>query len=279
MMAASKTAVLLLFSIGFSVFYLLGLSTLSSGAALVQPTAATNQENTNQESDNPLREMSIEDVAIPSDIIADAKCFVVETRRIDVSGVDTFLRTATPLKEASNLTFLFLHGAAFSSKVWHDLGSLQLVAALGFKAFAIDLPGFCQTSDQMSSDRDSPVEYLTALFQVLKLEQVILIVPSMSGRFGLPFLVKHPELVSGFVPVAPIATESVSQSQLQSLQVPTLSIIGENDARLGRISLNNLKVIPNFQNVVLKNAGHAAYLDEPEKFHNLLFNFAQKLQK
>ena len=154
----------------------------------------------------------------------------------------------------------------------------------------------------MSSDRDSPVEYLTALFQVLKLEQVILIVPSMSGRFGLPFLVKHPELVSGFVPVAPIATESVSQSQLQSLQVnffsfflsfnsrielivcsffkvPTLSIIGENDARLGRISLNNLKVIPNFQNVVLKNAGHAAYLDEPEKFHNLLFNFAQKLQK
>ena len=47
MMAASKTAVLLLFSIGFSVFYLLGLSTLSSGAALVQPTAATNQVHGN----------------------------------------------------------------------------------------------------------------------------------------------------------------------------------------------------------------------------------------
>ena len=71
----------------------------------------------------------------------------------------------------------------------------------------------------MNGDRDSAVDYLDAVFQVLKLEQVIMIVPSMSGRFGLPFLLKHPELLSGFVPVAPIATESVSQSQLQSLQV------------------------------------------------------------
>jgi len=276
--AASKTAVILLFSIGFSVFYLLGSNILSSRAVLVEPTAATNQNNSKEEFDNPLREMSIEDVSIPSDVIVEAKRFPVETRRIDVAGVDTFLRTTTPLKDASHLTFLFLHGAAFSSKVWHDLGTLQLMAALGFNTFAIDLPGFGQTSDQMNGDRDSPVDYLDAVFQVLKLEQVIMIVPSMSGRFGLPFLLKHPELLSGFVPVAPIATESVSQSQLQSLQVPTLSIIGENDARLGKISLNNLKVIPNFQNVVLKNAGHAAYLDEPNKFHNLLFNFAKQIQ-
>lgn len=43
MVAASKTAVILLFSIGFSVFYLLGSNILSSRAVLVEPTAATNQ--------------------------------------------------------------------------------------------------------------------------------------------------------------------------------------------------------------------------------------------
>jgi len=258
------------------VLYLFGLNTLSLHAVLVEPAAPTNQE-AGRSGESHRAEMSIEDVSIPSDVIAEAKRFAVETRRINVAGVDTFLRSATPAKDASHLTFLFLHGAAFSSKVWHDLGTLQLMAALGFNSFAVDLPGFGQTSDQMISDRDSPVEYLTALFDVLKLKQVVLIVPSMSGRFGLPFLLKHPELLSGFVPVAPIATESIPHSQLQLVQVPTLSIIGENDARLGKISLSNLKLIPNFHNVVLKNAGHAAYLDEPEKFHNLLFNFARKL--
>jgi len=36
---------------------------------------------------------------------------------------------------------LFLHGMAFSSKTWQEIKTLQLVAALGYRGVAVDLPG------------------------------------------------------------------------------------------------------------------------------------------
>ena len=38
-------------------------------------------------------------------------------------------------------TVLLLHGAAFSSATWRDLHTLQLLAASGHRAVAIDVPG------------------------------------------------------------------------------------------------------------------------------------------
>ena len=35
----------------------------------------------------------------------------------------------------------FMHGAKFSSKTWQDIKTLQLVAAMGYRAVAVDIPG------------------------------------------------------------------------------------------------------------------------------------------
>ena len=48
---------------------------------------------------------------------------------------------SAPTLDAWKGEFLFLHGMAFTSKNWVDLQSLQLLAALGHRAIAIDLPG------------------------------------------------------------------------------------------------------------------------------------------
>lgn len=35
---------------------------------------------------------------------------------------------------------LLLHGARYSAKTWHDLGTLTLLAASGYRVAAVDLP-------------------------------------------------------------------------------------------------------------------------------------------
>jgi len=63
------------------------------------------------------------------------------------------------------------------------------------------------------------------------------------------------------------------------LQVPTLIVYGENDSTpMAKQAPNNLKIMPNSQEVCLKNAGHAAYLDQPDLFHKMLYNFMELLR-
>lgn len=55
-------------------------------------------------------------------------------------------------------------------------------------------------------------------------------------------------------------------------------IYGDRDTSpFAEVANDDLKTIPNYQAVILKNAGHAAYLDQPDQFHSLLYNFATKI--
>lgn len=56
-----------------------------------------------------------------------------------------FYREALPLADSktTDVSVLLLHGKMFSSKTWMDLGTINLLSAMGFRTIAIDLPGMC----------------------------------------------------------------------------------------------------------------------------------------
>ena len=64
-----------------------------------------------------------------------------------------FKRLVQPIKPKSNLTFVFLHSASFTSDVWVHLGTLKLLAALGYNAIAYDLP--CNLPSQVKVTNSS----------------------------------------------------------------------------------------------------------------------------
>nr|CAH0104648.1 unnamed protein product [Daphnia galeata] len=99
----------------------------------------------------------------------------------------------------------------------------------------------------------------------------------MSGNYALPYILTHPEMMAGFVVISPAASGIVPPSKVKALQVPTILIYGDRDTGLGPTSHRDLKTIPNFQAFILPKAGHAAYLDQPDQFHTLLYNFAKKI--
>ncbi len=129
-----------------------------------------------------------------------------------LQGVKIFYREATPLgPHPHHQQVLLLHGQAFTSQNWLTLGTLSSLAAWGHRAVGVDLPGFGKSDPAPSSISADPGGFLSNLIDALKLLSgggVVIISPSMSGKFSLPFLVLHPEKVKGYVPVAPVATES-----------------------------------------------------------------------
>ncbi|MCP4660476.1 MAG: alpha/beta fold hydrolase [bacterium] len=170
-------------------------------------------------------------------------------------------------------TVLLLHGARFRAETWRELGTLELLARRGYRALALDLPGF---GESPASDIP-PEELLSALMPLVAGQPVIVVSPSMSGRFSLPLVVRRPDYVAGFVPIAPAAI-SEYLDRLAGSRVPAMIVWGENDEVVPLSQAEALaKALPHSRRVILEDAGHPCYLDQPDEFHRQLLQFLAEL--
>ena len=64
---------------------------------------------------------------------------------------------------------------------------------------------------------------------------------------------------------------------LSEIKVPTLALVGENDALFFRAAEYMAKAIPGAQYAVIPEAGHAANLDNVEVFNKTVLDFLRKL--
>ncbi|CAL1536403.1 unnamed protein product [Lymnaea stagnalis] len=174
------------------------------------------------------------------------------------------------------LDILFLHGASFTSQNWLEIKSLDHVANWGYRGVAIDLPGKGKTDAIAASESG---KFLDAFISALHMSNVVIVSPSASGVYSLSYLFDDPELsaeiVKGFVPIAPVQTHAYTSKYSES-QIPTLIVYGTKDSQ-GPLVLNDLKLLPKSEVAPITDAGHACYMDKPDQFHKVLYNFLQKL--
>ena len=169
---------------------------------------------------------------------------------------------------------LLLHGAAFRASTWEELGTLTLLAERGYRAVAVDLPGF---GDSERSD-SPPESFLGALLEALELPRVTMVSPSMSGRFSLPFFSHNPGAIEAYVPIAPVIP---ADFEAPSGPIPpTLVVWGQDDRMMPVAMATELAArIPGATTAVIEGAGHACYLDQPEAFHERLLEFIARTGK
>ncbi|XP_045547411.1 protein ABHD14A isoform X3 [Salmo salar] len=118
----------------------------------------------------------------------------------------TIVSVFNPTRLLSRLQVVLLHGQAFSSKTWVELGTLALLATNGYQALAVDLLGFGNSPD---SDALKTDQHLLGRFvEALGVRTTVLLSPSMSGHCSIPFLTKHSAQLHCSIPLAPVGTSN-----------------------------------------------------------------------
>lgn len=170
---------------------------------------------------------------------------------------------------------LLLHGQKFSAETWRELGTLELLARQGYRAVALDLPGYGGSEPSV----EPPERFLASVLPLLADSPTAVVSPSMSGRFSFPLLVRRPGFVAGFVAVAPVGIQENLES-VRGMDLPTLLIWGENDKVVPLRDARALgEALPNSRQVVLKGAGHPCYIDATADFHRELLLFLRALSE
>lgn len=186
-------------------------------------------------------------------------------------------------------TVVLFHGNALSLDSWKKTKTLEELSSKGYRVFAIDLPaGKGSMSDKLSPKvlKHDPDRILTALDKLFDALDVgdspfAIVGPSMGGGFALAYALSRPKRVGALVLISPSVYRIAEQekSKLPDLDIPVLLIWGERDRvfPLDEYGKPLNETLPHAKLVVVKDAGHGAYLDKPDEFNELLLDFLSEV--
>ena len=213
-------------------------------------------------------------LAVPERVFGGAEvgaANAVRRGKVELHGHYVHFLAAGPAKGQS---VLLLHGAKYDSETWRDLGTLKKLAEAGYHAVAIDLPGYGE-SPRWKTD---PKTFLAEFIDALKIGRPVVIAPSMSGNFAFPLITRHPRKVAGFVPIAAVTAPRFARA-VRGNPVPAMVVWGIDD-HMFPVGLHKdlAASFTKSELLVLPDAKHAAYLDQPTLFHEGLLKFLAGLR-
>jgi pimeloyl-ACP methyl ester carboxylesterase len=182
-------------------------------------------------------------------------------------------------------TVVLFHGNAFSLDTWKKTKTLEVLSAKGYRVFAIDLPaGKGSMSDKLSpkvlkNDPNKIISVIDKIFDALDVgdSPFAIVGPSMGGGFALAYALSRPKRVGALVLVSPSVYRITGQekSKLSGLDIPVLLVWGERDRvfPLDEYGKPLKETLPRAKLLIVKQAGHGAYLDKPDEFNELLLDF------
>lgn len=131
------------------------------------------------------------------------------------------LRMAWCLLAAEDLIGDLRHFSAWLQPIWiwADVESAHTFSArILFLLLLLGGYGKSPDSDALKTDQNR-VDLLSRFMESLGVRAAVLLSPSMSGHYSIPFLMKNNAQLHGFIPIAPVGTKSYTPQQYQTIQV------------------------------------------------------------
>ncbi len=183
------------------------------------------------------------------------------------------------LHKGEGFPFVLLHGFSFHAETWVEIGLFDELAS-NYSVYSFDMPyGMKSISDKFdAANRDEYAEFLMKLLQKLEIDTPYIIGASISGEVTLRYIAK------GYPAKAAIVAGPANIKNLipllEKINVPLLAIWGDKD---NISSPDNAKIISEkvkqSEIYIIKDAGHACYLDRPKEFKQELSRFLRKMSQ
>ena len=187
-------------------------------------------------------------------------------------------------KNSTKPTVVLFHGNAFSLDNWKETKTLDVLTKEGYPVYAIDMPiGEGSKSDKIDQKNfhtyKDLIPFVEKLFANLGIgfRDMIMVGPSLGGGFAVAYALAHQQRVLGLVLIAPALHRlgEGEQEKVSELKMPVLLVWGDKDTlfpvdEYGKALKNQLS---RSKLLILKDAGHAVYLEKPNEFNELLVDF------
>lgn len=69
------------------------------------------------------------------------------------------------------------------------------------------------------------MDLLSKFMESLGVRAAVIVSPSMSGHYSIPFLMKNHAQLRGFIPIAPVGTQMYSPQEYENIQVRDVQIM------------------------------------------------------
>ncbi len=181
---------------------------------------------------------------------------------------------------------LLSHGYSASARMWQ--GQMDALSD-SYHLIAWDMRGHDRSDspdDPSLYSHDATIHDMAAVLDACGVGRAIIAGLSLGGFMSLAFHLAHPVSVArhrSAQGLAHAARGMLAQSDgrviesLPAIAVPTLVLVGENDAQFRPSADYMAAKIPGAEKVILENAGHAANIDQPAAFNAAVRAFLDRV--